>query len=106
MLAASGGVRRWPGSQSAAMVSHRPNSLHASSPNAGRHMRGSGHAAEDGAAPERVHLLPAGEIRTGDGRGRYHIRTAAVLMAASLSAGDRLPIDEDHATDLAVPRVE
>lgn len=57
-------------------------------------------------APEWVHLLPAGEIRTGDGRGPYRVREASELLATSLQAGDRLPIDENHSTDLAAPRGE
>lgn len=63
-------------------------------------------SASDAAAPEWVHLLPAGEIRTGDGRGPYRVADAVALMAASLDQGDRLPIDENHATDLAAPRGE
>jgi phage I-like protein len=62
--------------------------------------------ADDGTAPEWVHLLPAGEIRTGDGRGPYRVRDTAALLSASLTPGDRLPIDENHATDLAAPRGE
>lgn len=57
-------------------------------------------------APEWVHLLPAGEIRTGDGRGPYRVVDAAALCAASLSAGEKLVLDENHATDLAAPRGE
>ncbi len=57
-------------------------------------------------APEWVHLLPAGEIRTADGRGPYRVVDPAALVAASLTDGDRLPIDENHATDLAAPRGE
>ena len=55
------------------------------------------------AAPEWVHLLPAGEIQTGDGRGPYRVADAVALLAASLTEDDRLPIDENHATDLAAP---
>lgn len=44
---------------------------------------------------------PAGEIRTGDGRGPYRVRDAQALIAAA--QGERLPIDENHATDLAAP---
>lgn len=57
-------------------------------------------------APEWVHLLPVGEIRTGDGRGPYRVDDITRLVAASLPAGERLPIDENHATDLAAPRGE
>lgn len=61
---------------------------------------------EGDSAPDWIHLLPAGEIRTGDGRGPYRVRDHVALMARSLLAGDRLPIDENHATDLAAPRGE
>jgi phage I-like protein len=51
-----------------------------------------------------VHLLPAGAaIETVDGRGPYRVADLARLAADSLGAGDRLPIDEAHATDLAAP---
>lgn len=56
--------------------------------------------------PEWVHLLPAGEIRTSDGRGPYRVADAGALIAASRDYDDRLPIDENHATDLAAPRGE
>lgn len=61
----------------------------------------------DRAVPEWVHLLPAGDlIRTGDDRGPYRIEDAAAVIAASFAQADRLPIDENHATDLAAPRGE
>ena len=53
--------------------------------------------------PEWIHLLPAGLMHTieGDARGPFKIpdmeKVAAQTMAA---AGGRLPIDQDHATDL------
>lgn len=56
-----------------------------------------------GQAPEWVHLLPAGEIATVDGRGPYRVPSAAGLVAASLAGNARLPLDENHATDLAAP---
>jgi phage I-like protein len=66
-----------------------------------------GMALADGEAPEWIHLLPAGEIRTADGRGPYRVADAAALIAASLNAGnDRLILDENHATDLAAPKGE
>lgn len=60
----------------------------------------------DHAAPEWVHLLPSasGPVHTADSRGPYHVTDAAALMAASLPPGERLPIDENHATDLAAPQ--
>lgn len=54
--------------------------------------------------PEFIHLLPAGEIRTGDNRGPYRVVDAAKLIAASLQAGGRLVLDENHSTDLAAPK--
>lgn len=54
-------------------------------------------------APEWLHLLPAGEARTHDGRGPYRIPDAAALMASSMAAG-KLALDENHATDLAAPK--
>lgn len=55
------------------------------------------------AVPELIHLLPAGTIRTLDGRGPYHVADMQALIAHSLDAGGRLVIDENHATDLAAP---
>lgn len=57
--------------------------------------------------PTEINLLPAGAIvRTVDGRGPYRIADAAALVAASLQAasGRPMPIDENHATDLAAPK--
>lgn len=58
------------------------------------------------AAPEWLHLLPAGEIYTNDGRGPYRAADMVSLMAASLKDGEKLVLDECHATDLAAPRGE
>jgi phage I-like protein len=55
------------------------------------------------AAPDWVHLLPAGpELRTFDGRGPYRVEDPAAVVAASrLERFDgELPIDENHATDI------
>lgn len=60
--------------------------------------------AEPDAAPRYIHLLPAGEVTTMDGRGPYRVPSAAALIAASLAVGDRLPIDENHSTDIAAPK--
>ncbi|PKP71902.1 MAG: hypothetical protein CVT82_00355 [Alphaproteobacteria bacterium HGW-Alphaproteobacteria-4] len=62
-------------------------------------------AAANAAAPDWVHLLPgsAGGIRTADARGPYHVTDPATLITASFAEADRLPIDENHATDLAAP---
>ncbi|MBW4708628.1 phage protease [Roseobacter sp. YSTF-M11] len=60
----------------------------------------------ENAAPEWIHLLPAGEagvIGTSDARGPYHVTNPDQIIAASFAVDDRLPIDENHATDLAAP---
>jgi len=58
-----------------------------------------------GEAPAWVHLLPAGAvIRTADGRGPYRLTDAQALVTASLQAGERLVLDENHSTDLAAPQ--
>lgn len=63
--------------------------------------------AVDEGVPEWVHLLPAGEIMTGDGRGPYRVKDAQAVIAASLQAmAGAGVIDENHATDLAAPRGE
>lgn len=62
--------------------------------------------ADAATAPEWIHLIPAGEIRTNDGRGPYRVNDMTALMAASLKAGDKLVLDSVHATDLAAPRGE
>lgn len=56
------------------------------------------------AAPEWLHLLPAGEIFTNDGRGPYRAGDLVALMAASLKSGEKLVLDECHATDLKAPK--
>lgn len=63
-------------------------------------------AQDEAAAPDWVHLLPAtsGAIQTGDKRGPYHVTDADQVIALSFSESDRLPIDENHATDLAAPK--
>ena len=58
--------------------------------------------AGDG-VPEWIHVMPAGEFRGVDGRGPYRLADAAAVIAASLPAGEKLAIDQDHATDLAAP---
>jgi phage I-like protein len=53
--------------------------------------------------PEWLHLLPAGEVRTQDGRGPYRVSDPRALITASMAAG-KLVLDENHATDLAAPK--
>lgn len=55
---------------------------------------------EANAAPDWVHLLPAGEIRTVDGRGPYLVKSLQAI-AEALKPGEKLPIDENHAIDRA-----
>src|SRR5688500_2480820 len=63
-----------------------------------------------GGAADWIMLLPIGAgglITTVDKRGPYRVRDATQLVVDSLqAAGGRLPIDENHATDLAAPRGE
>lgn len=59
--------------------------------------------AQGAEAPDWIHLLPAGAIATKDSRGPYTMSDAQTVIQASLHAGDKLPVDENHATDLAAP---
>lgn len=56
-------------------------------------------------APEWVHLVPAGTFTGADGRGPFELKEPQKVIAASLAsvAGGVLPIDYDHAIDLAAP---
>ncbi|WP_237440632.1 phage protease [Erythrobacter ramosus] len=57
---------------------------------------------EDGR--EWLHLLPGGgRVETVDGRGPYTVEDYDALIAASLTDGERLVLDECHSTDLAAP---
>lgn len=57
-------------------------------------------------APEWIHLLPTanGPIQTDDKRGPYLVDDAASIIARSFAETDRLPIDQNHSTDLAAPK--
>jgi phage I-like protein len=63
--------------------------------------------AEGGGAAEWIMLLPIGAgglVTTVDGRGPYRVADAGKLAANALSShSGRIPIDENHATDLAAP---
>jgi phage I-like protein len=63
-----------------------------------------------GGAADWIMLLPIGAgglVTTVDKRGPYRVTNPAKLATASLqAAGGRLPIDENHSTDLAAPRGE
>ncbi len=61
----------------------------------------------DGAAPEWVQLLPAGEIRTNDNRGPYRaLGGVQALIQRSLASERGMLLDENHSTDVAAPRGE
>ncbi len=62
-------------------------------------------AVPEGTVPEWVQLAPAGTFSGQDGRGPYRLRDPQAVIAASL-AGGRIPIDENHATDLLAPKGE
>jgi phage I-like protein len=63
------------------------------------------HSTLAGAAPpEWVHLVPAGRFTGADGRGPYTLGDAQAVISASLPDGAKLPIDENHATDVAAPK--
>ena len=63
-------------------------------------------ALPDGAdVPEWLHLVPAGTFSGVDGRGPFTLGDHAEFIKASLQhANGRLPIDENHAIDLAAPK--
>lgn len=56
-----------------------------------------------GSLPARVRILPSGTFRGVDGRGPFTLDDAEAVIAASMAEGP-LPIDENHATDLAKGR--
>lgn len=55
----------------------------------------------DRAVPQRLRVIPAGEFRSVDGRGPWRVENAAEVIAASLARMARLPIDENHSTQIA-----
>lgn len=59
---------------------------------------------ESEGAPEWVHLLPAAQdgIQTYDGRGPYRVADIEAVIAASMQSDRGMPIDENHATDMAM----
>lgn len=56
---------------------------------------------QDRAVPQRLRVIPAGEFRSVDGRGPWRVDNAAEVIAASLARMARLPIDENHSTQIA-----
>lgn len=64
-------------------------------------------AGFDGASvPEWVHLVPVadGRIDTVDARGPYRMADVQAVIQSSMTDARGLPIDENHATDLAAPK--
>lgn len=60
---------------------------------------------QPGEIPEWLQLLPAGVFFGDDGRGPYKTEDAAAVIAASMaSASGKIPLDENHSTDLAAPK--
>jgi phage I-like protein len=57
----------------------------------------------DAGVPDWLHLLPAGLIRTVDGRGPFRVADAGALIKASMAAG-KLAVDECHSIDHAQVR--
>jgi len=57
---------------------------------------------DNAVVPDWVHLLPMGKFGGADGRGPWTVANALAVIAASMAQG-RLPVDENHATDLAAP---
>lgn len=59
-----------------------------------------------GAAPDWIQLTPAGTVTGVDGRGPYHFGDLGKLKSIALASAATLPlpIDYDHAIDLAAPK--
>ncbi|CUX60154.1 hypothetical protein CFBP6626_17915 [Agrobacterium tumefaciens] len=53
------------------------------------------------AAPEWLHVLPTGRFFGVDGRGPYVLDNVDALISAFNAEGKKLPVDENHSTDLA-----
>jgi phage I-like protein len=51
-----------------------------------------------GAAPDWVRLIPAGAFNAGAGETSYRLENAIAIIGASIRPGDKLPVDENHAT--------
>ena len=54
--------------------------------------------------PEWIHLLPLGSVTTFNGLGPYKVDDPAAVIAESMQNERGMPIDENHATDLAAPK--
>lgn len=60
-------------------------------------------ASKEAEVPEWVQLLPTshGAVQTFDARGPYHVTDPELIIQNSFAEADKLPIDQDHAMDLA-----
>lgn len=58
-------------------------------------------SASAGAAPDWVHLLPAGRFEARDDREPWELSDAATVIAATLARKIDLVVDYEHQTDLA-----
>jgi len=65
---------------------------------------GSGAPGKGATAPTRIHVMPLGTWHGADGRGPYKNDAANAARVVAASAADKrpLPIDYDHALDLAL----
>jgi phage I-like protein len=61
---------------------------------------GAAHSVVAQAAPDWLHLVPAGVFYGRDGRGPYKVGNADAVIAASMAEG-KIALDENHATDFA-----
>lgn len=57
--------------------------------------------ADNNQAPRWVHVIPSGTFTGVDGRGPYVVEDASDIIARFNADGRKLPIDENHAIDLA-----
>ncbi|WP_370270753.1 hypothetical protein [Nioella sp.] len=57
----------------------------------------------DAPVADWVHLLATGTIATVDGRGPYGVLNAAEVIEERVLDRKKLPIDENHAIDIAAP---
>ena len=51
--------------------------------------------------PEWLHVLPTGNFSGMDGRGPYLLQSADAVIAAFNETARKIPVDENHSTDLA-----
>jgi phage I-like protein len=58
--------------------------------------------SQPGQVPDWIELVPAGPFKGVDGRGPWIIKNSAAVIARSMADG-KLPLDENHSTDLAAP---